>query len=577
MILCCDFETENKEEDCRVWSFGCMNLKEEYWEGDTLPEFFDVIFSIPGKSHTLYFHNANFDFSFMEYYIVKVLGLVWTDEKKIQEGQYTSLISDMGAFYYAEFVYRGKRIKIVDSGKIFYCKLEEIPKMLGLKGVKKGYIEYNKPHPIGYERTQDEREYQRQDCYILKETVVYMRAHGYKKLTLASNSLFFFKKSIGTDVFKKLFPVLPTGIDAFLRRSYKGGLCMVNPHIQGKIVGRGRVYDINSSYPFHNTYSMLPYGVPVRYTGAYKQNKTYPLYVQHLFVDCTLKNGHAPCIILKEGIRVKNTMLLDTDGEEMELVLTNIDLDMLLEHYDIYSIDYVDGYMFRASNRIFREYFEQIFTQKIDAIEQKNIGLRTDAKLRMNNIGGKFGTNPIAKRKVPYYDRDDDIIRYNIVEDMKDSVYVAVISFITAYGRQELVRAIHLNIDRFLYCDTDSMHLLGDVDAVGIEVDKTKIGAWDLEMTFERGKYLHQKTYCEEYIDVVDYTEDDEGYIRCIEADDYQATVLKSNVKCAGLPNAGKIKNITCDDFKPGAEFKRLKSKRVSGGVILYDYIHTLK
>lgn len=192
MILCCDFETENREEDCRVWSFGCMNLKEEYWDGDTLPEFFDAIFSIPGKSHTLYFHNANFDFSFIEYHIVKVLGLVWTDEKKIQEGQYTSLISDMGAFYSAEFVYHAKRIKIVDSGKIFHCKLEEIPKMLGLKGVKKGLIEYNKQHPIGYQRTQDEMDYQRQDCYILKEAVVYMRKHGYKKLTLASNSLFFF-------------------------------------------------------------------------------------------------------------------------------------------------------------------------------------------------------------------------------------------------------------------------------------------------------------------------------------------------------------------------------------------------
>lgn len=561
--LACDFETVNDIDDCRVWSWGIYPVggnDNDYKSGIDLDSFFKQIMSYKIDVKII-FHNARFDFSFLEYYLILKLDLKWVKSKP-STGEYTSLISREGVFYSAKICYKNQNITVVDSTKILKNKLADLPKMLGFDfNIKKGEIDYNKKRSIGYIPDNDEKEYQFNDCKILAIAWTKLKERGYKKLTLSANVLEFYKNNIGRQTFKVLFPQLEAEVDSFLRDAYSGGICVVNPLYVGKKVGKGRVYDVNSLYPWAQSTKFLPYGVPKFYNGKYKENTSYPLFVQRIQIDCKLKEGHIPCIILKGGGRyVKNTYLIDTKGEILEKTLTSIDLQILIDNYEIYHIKYIDGYMFRASNNMFTDFFSKLFEEKQKATIKGDIANRTFAKLEMNGLGGKFGTNSNATRKKPVYCKSDGIIHYEYIEEKKDTVYLPVIMFVTAYGREKLMQAINDNIDRFLYSDTDSVHLLGDYDAKNMEVDKVKIGAWDLELKFECAKYIRQKTYIElEKKQIADEVE------------------IISHIKGAGLPRVDSLTGTSIDSFRIGLKHKCLKQKRVKNGVILQETIVELK
>ena len=559
MVLACDFETTNSVEDCRIWSYGAYLVPDDmecfddrlYWCGTTMDGFISLLRSFHCDI-TIVFHNTGFDFSFIEYYLCRS-GYRWVNSKKLGSKQYTSLVSDMGVFYTAKFSLGGRIITVLDSAKLVHDKLKNFPKLFGLPNISKGEIDYNKYRPLGYEPTEEEKDYQFRDCKILAMGYRHLLDMGYRKLTIASNTLAFYKEQ--QPLFRQLFPLLEPDADDFCRKAYKGAICIVNTRYENVIVGEGRVYDVNSLYPFHNCYSPLPYGQPEYYEGSYRYDKNKKLYIQRIVVDCHLKQGHMPCIMLKSGFRhTKNTYLTDTEGEQIELILTSVDLAILKEHYIIEYIEYIDGYKFRASNTMFRDFFESLFEQKETAAVEGNLSRRTDAKLKMNSLGGKFGSRTRTKRKIPIYDGSEDKIHYDYEEEKVKPVYVPVIAFVLAWARKQVVQAMHENIDRFLYCDTDSLHLLGDCDPVGMEIDKVKIGAWDYELHFSKARYIRQKTYIE-----IDYE------------------TGRSHVKCAGLPSSEEYTNVLVEDFKPGWKATGLKAKNVPGGKVLVETEFSLK
>ena len=111
--------------------------------------------------------------------------------------------------------------------------------------------------------------------------------------------------------------------------------------------------------------------------------------------------------------------------------------------------------------------------------------------------------------------------------------------------------------------DTDSIHLLKISEEElkqFVDIDDYRLGAWKIESTFKRGKYIRQKCYIEE-------SENDE-----------------LNVTVAGLPKKlGKYINF--ENFENGltllADDKdidhKLTFKHVNGGVLLVDTDFTIK
>lgn len=87
----------------------------------------------------------------------------------------------------------------------------------------------------------------------------------------------------------------------------------------------------------------------------------------------------------------------------MELVLTQVDLELIFEQYNVTYIEYVDGYMFKSDIGMFDSYINHWMEMKEEATRTGNKGLRSIAKLLLNNLYGKFGTNTKLQSKIPVY------------------------------------------------------------------------------------------------------------------------------------------------------------------------------
>ena len=141
--------------------------------------------------------------------------------------------------------------------------------------------------------------------------------------------------------------------------------------------------------------------------------------------------------------------------------------------------------------------------------------------------------------------QEDGVVRYVDMEPQtRKPVYLPVGVFVTSYARYKTITSAQSVYDRFLYADTDSLHLLGTEIPEGLDVDPVRLGAWKHESTFTRAKFLRAKCYTEEI---------DER--------------LSTHV--AGMP-ANVHSQVTLDNFELGAIYHgKLYQKRVPGGIVL--------
>lgn len=264
-----------------------------------------------------------------------------------------------------------------------------------------------------------------------------------------------------------------------------------------------------------------------------------------------IKPGHIPTIQLKNNLSFNPTEYLTTSGdEEITLCLTNVDLDLFFKHYDVYNIEYHSGWKFKSTTGLFTEYIDKWTDVKIQASIDKNNAMRTLAKLMLNSLYGKFALNPNVQSKIPYY--DNGIVKYyNGDKETRSPLYIPVGTFVTSWARYITITSAQSVYDRFIYADTDSLHLIGEELPDNLDIDPVNIGKWKHESTFTRARFLRQKSYIEEI----------DGEIK---------------ITCAGLPESC-YKYVTWDNFKEGASYPgKLQPKHVPGGIILKDIDFTI-
>lgn len=554
--LSCDFETTTNPADCRVWASCAVNIDTFEVEhlSNNLDEFMGYLLSMK-KSCKCYFHNLKFDGNFILPWLLNN-GYKWSENKEV--GTFSTLITDTGVFYSITInvrKYKGKLVKIEirDSLKKLPMPISRIASAFKLEECKLE-IDYEEYRPVGHELTDQEKEYIIADCFILAKALHEQFENGLDKMTASSDAMSQYKKTIGLNRFEQWFPELPLHIDDEIRKSYKGGFTYVNPKYKGQTIGDGIVYDVNSLYPSVMYYDTLPYGFPKRFEGEYIFNELYPLYIQVVSFEFEIKKDHIPCIQLKHNSRFADTEYLTTSaGENVVLSLTSVDLALIKDHYDLYNVEYHGGFMFRASTGVlFKKYID--YWGEIKANSKG--GKRELAKLMLNSLYGKFATNPRKSTQKPYIDEEGVIAFDDNPQEIKEPVYTAMGSFITAYARNKTIRTAQQVYDRFIYADTDSIHLVGH-DIPDIEIHDSKLGAWKCEGKFNKALFVRPKTYLENYI-LDDGTE-------------------HFDVKCAGMPNNVK-EQVTFDNFKVGSRFSgRLQPKRVVGGVVLVARDFTIK
>lgn len=554
MLFTADFETTTDPLDCRVWACGICSIDEthSFKYGNSLEWFIE--FAKNNTGSTFYFHNLKFDGEFILCYLFEHGYKHVTDRKKLKTKTFTTLISDKGQFYSLEICfnkneYKTEKITIYDSLKILPFSVETIAKGFNLP-ISKLEIDYDEKREIGHILTPQEIDYLRNDVEIMSRALLTLFNQDLRQMTQGSNALYDYKKIVGKKNFSKWFPIPDYDFD--VRQSYKGGFTYCDPRRQGQDIGEGIVLDVNSLYPSVMYNRPLPYGEGIFFEGKYKPDKLYNLYVQMFTCQFELKENYIPTIQLKNNLSfIPTAYLSSSEDEEVTICLTSVDLEIFFEHYHVYNITYHSGWKFKSTTGLFKEYIDKWNAVKMESTLNGNKAMRTLAKLMLNALYGKFALNPNVQSKIPYY--DNGIIKYTLGEkETRNPIYIPVGTFITAWARHKTITSAQKVYDRFLYADTDSLHLIGTEIPKGLEVDPVKLGAWKHESTFTRARFVRQKTYIEEI----------DGEL---------------NITCAGMPSRC-YKHVTWDNFIAGSSFEgKLQFTHVQGGIVLKDIDFTIK
>lgn len=144
-------------------------------------------------------------------------------------------------------------------------------------------------------------------------------------------------------------------------------------------------------YPAKMKYEKMPYGEPIYFDGKYEKDNFYNLYIQTLSAIFKLKKGKIPTIQIKNNLAfLPNEYIETSNGDLITLTLTNIDLELFLENYEIEYISYHYGYKFRSVKGLFTDYINYWTEQKIESKKKGNTALYRIAKLMLNSLYGKF-------------------------------------------------------------------------------------------------------------------------------------------------------------------------------------------
>lgn len=574
-----DFETTTSLDDCRVWAYAICEIgnPENFIYGNSIDEFMEWC-ADPKNNYLLLFHNLKFDGAFILNWLIKNDFEYIKDRKDRHDKSFTTLITDMGQYYSIEvyFSVRGHKTNKVtfnDSLKLLNFSVEDIAKSFELP-IQKLELDYDEFRPVGHELTQHEIDYIRNDVEIMARALEIMYEQDMTKMTISANALASFKSMCPN--YTRLFPQLSNNIDYDIRRSYKGGFTWLSDKYKGKETGAGLVLDVNSMYPAMMCQRWLPIGMPEPFEGKYIPNSQYPLYVVKLSCIFEIKPDKIPSIQLKSNPSFMPTEYIkSSDGEIVTLTLTNPDLELFFEQYDVKVIKWHGGWQFKKSKGVFDEYINYWTNQKIKSKKEGNRPMYLLSKLMLNSLYGRLALNPIGRTKMPVI-RDGELHYELEPTEERKPVYIPAATFITSYARKYIIETAQLirdwsmknkGYDAYVYSDTDSIHCLladEDLDEIKkyIKIDSYELGAWDRETLYSRGKYLRSKCYIEE-VDGVIYP-----------------TVAGMPKRLAPLINFDNFKiGFTTEDFSDEqiGDKAKLTYVQTDGGVVLMPIPFSIK
>lgn len=623
-----DFETTTPEamertgaDHTEVWAWAICPIPCNYEQrdvviGNSLDSFMEWCKKNLLEDDIVFFHNLTFDGSFIMSWLLhngyKQEKCGWKNKKHFRN--YDLLAASM-AGYYSLTVGMGKgAFRFQDSAKLLAFTVYEIGESFQTK-VRKSLIDYDAHDKAGEYITPEEEEYIANDVLVVAQALwETLLSRGYKKMTAGSNALHdFMERFGGKEKFKEKFPALEGVVshkkpgetpeeekkrldyedsfeDNFTRKSYRGAVCMTKEGIEnqtlrgitGITVDKHSMYSSQMHSKSGNYYPvgkgtwtnmgvsehMRPIKQVETILDTIKNNYGKKVSFLSFMVDFTVKPDHAPFVQLKNFSRfAPNQFIKDSQGM-VRMYMSDAEFKLFTEQYDINAFQFLKAIEYNAEIGLFDEFINYWYGIK----ESSKGALKQLAKLMLNSLYGKFATSlegDSMEAHLGYTDRggnfhDDGIVHYTHLAEERKGVYIPVGAMVTAYARCDLVRAIQVNWDNFLYCDTDSLHLKGLPR--GIPVTKKDICTWGIEGTFNRAKYIRQKTYFEV---------DNRG---------------GRTVRCAGLPRSvikevdGKIVRVGArelvnfDNFdihydfaSPDSPFRGCKLRRqtIKGGVVL--------
>lgn len=629
-IFVADFETTVDEdttvqENSFVWASGlCEICTENAMIFGDIDSTYDYLKEL-NENVVVYYHNLKFDGNFiLWHFLVKKKfkqafnkdDNKWLRTSEMPKNSIKYSISSMGQWYTIIIKFDKYYVEIKDSLKLLPFSLKRIGESFKTKH-KKLEMEYKGFRYPNCYITEEEKEYLKNDLFVIKEAIEFMFQEGHSKLTIGSCCLDEYKKTLpGKDYYDMLYPNLFemeffntdfTSVGQFIRKAYRGGWCYLVKEKSNKIIKNGVTADVNSLYPsvMHSiSGNYYPVGEPLFFEG--KHNEEWDVrekFFYYIKIKCRfyLKEGMLPTVQIKNDFRYKSNEWLfssdvyDKNGElvdspVVDLYLSCVDYQLFIEHYNIFDLEEIYGVVFQTGIGMFDSYID-----KWAEVKKNNKGaMREEAKLFLNNLYGKMSSSTDSDFKIAYIDKNDNgkpILNFDIIEaNDKRPGYIAVGAAITSYAREFTIRAAQQNYHGpqepgFIYADTDSIHCDLYVDEVtGIKIHDKDFCCWKLESFWNEAIFVRQKTYIEHVFA--------SNQVKCDHVYD---------IKCAGMPekckqlfrdsmNCTKPEELTEEekqfverkrtmrDFKRGLQVPgKLRPKRVVGGVLLVETPFTMK
>lgn len=498
MIYGIDTETDNDRNTAWIVQWAIMDAKGRGWIGTEYEDLKGRILSFfnkKGKTY-LYAHNLDYDFHFLKSILVDI-SQIYSIKCDII-ARYGKVISvtmtpkEDSEFSESTLIIRDSLKKIPGSSVRSLGKLIGLPK---LEGVSEDF------HP-GWSKEIDfsdpkEWEYVKRDAQIVAVAMDRMHSHAggnRNKSTASGDAWMLMKKFIGTDAkgrrFKndlrwaRLFPKLSTELDLRLRKGYTGGL-NISLH-RGYTEGTITHADVHSMYPTVMSYDPLPFGIP---TMSFEPPRDGALYIVETRLKLHLKDGAIPWFSFKQGYDnmiegIKHGSQIEDTQQWHEMTLTNVDLDILMDWYELeFDPDYPNVFWtFKQKIGIFAGYIEQYMKEKEKA--EKGSLEYTMAKLAMNSGYGRMALARETEEVTLEWDDDLGDYALHSMPTMNDDTenYLPYAMFVTAFARARLLEYCKAVIDAgedIIHCDTDScIHTGGLIP--GIDYGD-HLGQWGIE------------------------------------------------------------------------------------------------
>lgn len=598
-----DFETtvsgKADQTSTEVWSAafiykGVENEPDNVHVLHSIDEFMEYLDELIYNTR-IYFHNLKFDGSFILTYLLshKQYKEAGHDVKPVdlKKHQFNYMISSKGIWY--SITFRNAKnyvIQIWDSLKLAPMSLKVLGKSFGTKH-QKLEMEYKGDRYAGCPISDEELAYIKNDVLVLKEVMEILNSEGVDAMTIGSACLTEFKRGYTYNEYKELFPDLSKigmedidageerfshdrSVDDFIRRSYHGGFCYVNPKYQGKIIhGKISHVDANSHYPsmMHSqSGNYYPVGEPeyVKYENMFnlfrQLKKSECFYYVRFMCTFKLKPNRIPSVQLKYDPRFKNRRnewLTDSNNCTVDLVMSRPDYERFIDAYEIYNYEYIEAIVFHVQIGLFDNYINHWYSIKQNAKGAQ----RQIAKLFLNNLYGKFSASPFSPYKTVSYVPGQGLKYHDEPVSLKKAGYIAIGSAITAYARCRTIELAEDYYEYYMYSDTDSnVYCLPKEKLKKIPQHDSALCCWKVESESDEAVFVRQKTYYEHII----------------------KPEPSENLKCCGMSDTAKNNFLNglhdgsyqLSDFSKGLEVTgNLRSKNIDGGVLLLDTTYKMR
>lgn len=295
-------------------------------------------------------------------------------------------------------------------------------------------------------------------------------------------------------------PLYDCTLSEYAENAYFGGWCYCAA-MPGAGVGDGIRLDVHSLYP-----SIMVQGVPAdRYARFIDDYWTFDTlsrtpntgYLIHFSCKFFIKSEAFPFINYRNGCLIAHNAdksAVEVNGRvyntDVELYMMQPEYEAFRKCYDVKDFKFYDAVLFPlvtdAAPYVRAMYAEKQAAKRAGSVEY------TVSKMMLNNLSGGFARRGTATNAL----FDDDMNAGEFVNVIKKPSHMLIGAWITACGRARLATLAARFHDRFLYCDTDSLHLSGHDIPTDIDIGDN-LGQFAIEAKFDHAVYWGQKKYAE--------------------------------------------------------------------------------